>query len=254
MLSGLARRTLIVPVHCTTMRGARWSALRSASALTPSREREGGAIGMGWRWCTAMVFLRLGTEVRGSICQRPLPSTSMVSTGEVRIMHEMHERRGSHAPHIRAVSTHERHSVARRPGSPASSSRPQARLDGHVQAPVLGTAAGAAGLLLGSSLLSPARAAGRADPRPIPGGFSEFGAFLPPALSESGHRAIRKTPRPSPTSTGTSAWRTSKGMGTHTDKTTGLVSHLPYRVDLRFMKGVYVGKDGKPHHGAFAAI
>jgi hypothetical protein len=43
-------------------------------------------------------------------------------------------------------------------------------------------------------------------------------------------------------------------MGTHTDKTTGRVSRLPYRVDLRFMKGVYVGKDGKHHHGAFAAI
>jgi hypothetical protein len=35
---------------------------------------------------------------------------------------------------------------------------------------------------------------------------------------------------------------------------TGTVSHLPYRVDLRFMQGVYVGKDGKHHYGAFGAI
>ena len=44
------------------------------------------------------------------------------------------------------------------------------------------------------------------------------------------------------------------GMGTHTDQMTGDVSHLPYEVDLRFMKGVYVGKDLKIHHGTFALI
>ena len=45
-----------------------------------------------------------------------------------------------------------------------------------------------------------------------------------------------------------------QGMGTHTDKGTGETRHLPFDVDLRFMKGEYAGVDGKNHHGAFAFI
>jgi hypothetical protein len=117
----------------------------------------------------------------------------------------------------------------------------------------LGMAAGAAGLLLGSSVLSPARAAVCADPRPIPGGFAEFGHFYHQRYPNQ-DTADTEDPSTITDFNGHIGLAYVEGMGTHTDKTTGRVSHLPYRVDLRFMKGVYVGKDGKPHHGAFAAI
>ena len=117
----------------------------------------------------------------------------------------------------------------------------------------LGTAAGAAGLLLSSSFLSPARAADYANPRPIPGGFSDFGHFYHQRYPD---RDTAHTEDPSTITDfdGHIGLAYVEGMGTHTDKMTGVVSHLPYRVDLRFMKGVYVGKDGKIHRGAFAAI
>src|SRR5262245_7130773 len=34
-----------------------------------------------------------------------------------------------------------------------------------------------------------------------------------------------------------------RGMGTHTDKQSGVQTHLPWEIDLRFMKGEYVGAD-----------
>jgi hypothetical protein len=45
-----------------------------------------------------------------------------------------------------------------------------------------------------------------------------------------------------------------QGMGTRTDKVTGEVQHLPFEVDLRFMKAHYVAIDGVERHGAFALI
>jgi hypothetical protein len=117
----------------------------------------------------------------------------------------------------------------------------------------LGAAAGAAGLLLGSSLLSPARASVCADPRHIPGGFADFGHFYHQRYPD---QVAADTEDPSTITdfNGHIGLAYVQGMGTHTDKMTGIVSHLPYRVDLRFMKGVFVGQDGKQHHGAFAAI
>jgi hypothetical protein len=117
----------------------------------------------------------------------------------------------------------------------------------------LGTAAGVAGLLLGSSVLSPARAAGCADPRPIPGGFSQFDHFYHQLYPDQ-DTAHTEDPSTITDFNGHIGLAYVDGMGTHTDKTTGLVTPLPYRVDLRFMEGTYVGKDGKQHHGAIAAI
>ena len=122
----------------------------------------------------------------------------------------------------------------------------------------LGTAAGAAALLLGSSFLSPARAAVCADPRPIPGGFPALGHFY--HVLAPGHPVFgtlgpdKEDPSAITDFNGPIGLAYVQGMGTHTDKTTGDVSHLPYEVDLRFMKGEYVGKDGKNHHGTFAFI
>ena len=117
----------------------------------------------------------------------------------------------------------------------------------------LGTAAGAAGLLLGSGFLSPAQATSCTDPRAIPGGFSEFGHFYH-QLYPNQDTAHTQEPSTITDFNGNIGLAYVEGMGTHTDKTTGIESRLPYRIDLRFMKGVYVGKDGKKHHGAFAAI
>ncbi len=117
----------------------------------------------------------------------------------------------------------------------------------------LGTAAGAAALLLGAGLVPPARAAVCADPKPIPGGFAEFGHVYH-QLYPNQDTADTEDPSTITDFNGHIGLAYVEGMGTHTDKTTGLVSHLPYRVDLRFMKGVYVGKDGQPHYGASAAI
>jgi hypothetical protein len=117
----------------------------------------------------------------------------------------------------------------------------------------LGTAAGAAGLLLGASFLSPSRAAVCVDPRPIAGGFSEFGHFYHQRYPDQ-DTADTEDPSTIIDFNGHIGLAYVDGMGTHTDKMTGKVRHLPYRIDLRFMKGVYVGKDGKHHYGAFGAI
>ena len=131
---------------------------------------------------------------------------------------------------------------------------------GHTHVPMvmsrrhfLGTAAGAAALLFGSNFLSPARAADCADPRPIPGGFSEFGHFYH-QLYPNQDTAHTEDPSTITDFNGHIGLAYVEGMGMHTNKMTGVVSPLPFRVDLRFMKGVYVGEDGKKHHGAFAAI
>ena len=42
------------------------------------------------------------------------------------------------------------------------------------------------------------------------------------------------------------------GKGTAT--TSGIKSTLFFDADMRFMSGVYIGVDGKPHNGAFALI
>jgi hypothetical protein len=109
------------------------------------------------------------------------------------------------------------------------------------------------GLLLSSSFLSPARAADHADPRAIPGGFSDFGHFYH-QLYPNENTAHTEDPSTITDFNGHIGLAYVEGMGTLTDKMTGAVSHLPYRVDLRFMQGVYVGEDDERHHGAFAAI
>lgn len=122
----------------------------------------------------------------------------------------------------------------------------------------LGTATGAAGLLLASSLLSSARAAVCADPKPLPGGFAtpdHVYHWLGPGHPVFGTLGPDKEDPSSITDfNGHIGLAYVVGMGTHTDKVTGDVSHLPYELHLRFMKGEYVGKDGKHHHGIFALI
>lgn len=124
----------------------------------------------------------------------------------------------------------------------------------------LGAAAGA-GLFLASSQLSPGLAASCADPRPIPQGnqflFPDPTVFhieLPGFPGFPDNDPAANDPSVITDFNGHSGLAYVRGTGTHTDLTTGMVSNLPFEVDLRFMEGTYVGLDGGRHHGAFALI
>lgn len=123
----------------------------------------------------------------------------------------------------------------------------------------LRAAAGAAGIALGAGTL-PARAGGDCpDPVPIPGGLDFLGNGTVYHVYAHGYPGFGGDPG---TEDPCSIWHFNghfglayvRGMGTHTDKLSGVRTHLPWEVDLRFMKGEYVGADGKRHHGVFAFV
>ena len=113
------------------------------------------------------------------------------------------------------------------------------------------TAAGTLGLVLGSGLWRPqlARAANPADPKPIPGGIQPFGPgtevfhiFLPdpgsePSLITDFHGFV--------------GLAHVTGFGTRTNASTGATSRVFFDNDVRFMKGPYIGVDGKQRNGTF---
>lgn len=89
-----------------------------------------------------------------------------------------------------------------------------------------------------------------ATPVPIPGGLKVLGPegplfhfFLPAPGAE---------PSTITNFNGFIGWAAVGGMGTHTAG--GQSRHLPFESDMRFMKGEFVGVDGRNHHGAFAFI
>ena len=90
-----------------------------------------------------------------------------------------------------------------------------------------------------------------ATPLPIPGGLQLLGPdgplfhiFLPaPGVEPSTITDFN----------GFVGWAAVGGMGTHT--VTGQApEHIPFEADVRFMRGEFVGADGRNHHGAFAFI
>jgi hypothetical protein len=116
----------------------------------------------------------------------------------------------------------------------------------------LRTAAGLTGVVLGSGLVLPARAwAAGADPRPIPGGVQPFGdgtelyhVFSPQQGNE---------PSTITDFNGAVGVAHIRGAGTSTD-TNGNQTRLLYDADMRFMKGEYIGMDGRRHDGTFAFV
>ena len=109
----------------------------------------------------------------------------------------------------------------------------------------LKTAAGAAGVVLGSSLWKPALAdGGGADPKPIPTGIRGPNGLLHIYLPGSGAETSTITDF-----AGFVGVANVKGQGTTNDGT-----RLYFDVDSRFMKGIYLGTDGRPHRGAFALV
>jgi hypothetical protein len=112
------------------------------------------------------------------------------------------------------------------------------------------TSVGATGAVLSSALWIPAvaHASGGAQvpPIPIPGGVAPgIHVFLP------GHGAEPSTIFDFNGFIGVAHLT---GTGTGTDTTTGATTPLLFDIDNRFMKGVYVGVDGKKHRGTFGFV
>lgn len=99
------------------------------------------------------------------------------------------------------------------------------------------------------------------DPNPIPGGIQPFGpgtevfhVYVPNNPGLGGGDPAVEEPSSITDFNGHIGLAYVQGEGTHTNKETGEVRRLPYEVDLRFMKGEYVGRDGETHNGAFGLI
>ena len=118
------------------------------------------------------------------------------------------------------------------------------------------TSVGATGAVLSSGLWLPVVAHANGDhhvaPRPIPGGTRLLGpgtelfhVFGPVHGAEPSTIFDFK---------GFVGVAHITGTGTRTDTRTGTTTPLLFDVDNRFMKGVYVGVDGKKHHGTFGFI
>jgi hypothetical protein len=113
-------------------------------------------------------------------------------------------------------------------------------------------AAGATGLALGAGLWlpTPAHADGKVVlPKPIPGGSRPLGPgtelihfFLPPGNEPSTIFNFD----------GAIGLAEITGTGTATNTKTGKTTKVSFATDFRFMKGKYIGVDGKPHRGTFS--
>ena len=114
---------------------------------------------------------------------------------------------------------------------------------------------------LGAGLLLPPLArAGGGDvvlPNPIPGGYTgeQLGC---PGVTEFFHVRNPSQGGDEPSTItdfhGFHGDAHMQGTGIATNTETGDQTSLFYDVDLRFMKGDYVGVDGKHHHRAFALV
>ena len=115
------------------------------------------------------------------------------------------------------------------------------------------TAATGVGLGLGSGVLTPTLAAAHSGgstvlPRPIPSGFvTPVGVFIHHHLPGRGIEASQITDFK-----GTIGLAELAGTGTGTIN--GKSTKLNFQLDNRFMRGTYVGVDGKRHRGTFGFI
>jgi hypothetical protein len=131
------------------------------------------------------------------------------------------------------------------------------------RAQFLRRSAAAVGGLATLSMLAPGSArAAAADPKPIPGGFNlvDFGLPVPP-FPETIHVLAPgvATPENSEPITitdfnGQIGYAIIDGSGTGTDTATGATTRYATNVDMRFMRGTYVGEDGRVRHGSFAFV
>jgi hypothetical protein len=126
---------------------------------------------------------------------------------------------------------------------------------------LLGSAAAATGALAAPGLWAPTAhaesKAARSEPRPIPGGVEPggFGILVHhfPPVPLLGPGPINE---PSEITDFSGLVGTSRvvGAGTGKDHATGITSRLTFQVDNGFMSGLYMGQDGRAHHGTFAFV
>jgi hypothetical protein len=92
-------------------------------------------------------------------------------------------------------------------------------------------------------------------PRPIPGGVSPLGIFIHhfPPVPVLGPGPINE-PSQITDFNGLVGITRVTGAGTGTDLATGAQTRFSYQVDNGFMSGLYVGEDGRHHHGTFAFV
>ena len=92
-------------------------------------------------------------------------------------------------------------------------------------------------------------------PRPIPGGVAPFGIPIHhfPPVPVFGPGPINE-PSEITDFNGLVGICRVTGAGTGTDLATGTQTRLSYQVDNGFMSGLYIGEDGRKHHGTFAFI
>ena len=117
----------------------------------------------------------------------------------------------------------------------------------------------AAGVALGSGILTPRRveAAAPDDPLPIPGGSPTLGgAFHVYGPSPTGFLdPIDAEPASITNFNGVVGMAYIDGMVTQTRISNGEQARYPFVAsDMRFMQGVYRGADGKPRQGTFGFI
>jgi hypothetical protein len=146
-------------------------------------------------------------------------------------------------------------------GKTAVEARREARLrlieEGLSRRRFLHVSAGATGLVLAGGAWSPGFAA-TCEPKPIPHGFDPDGPdgilpFIHLLLPGLVH-AADTDPSTITDFNGQVGYAVIDGTGTRTDLATSEVTENPFEVDLRFMKGTFVGADGRHCHGAFALI
>ena len=142
--------------------------------------------------------------------------------------------------------------AAKKPISYELSGPPHALTVGVSRRRFIGRAAGAVGAAFGASILRPSAALaaepGVGTPKPIPGGtnvggqlfhFFPFGQGLEPAsiTDFNGFVGVADV----------------QGTGTATNPD-GSTETLLFDTDVRFMRGVFVGKDGAVHKGTFGFV
>lgn len=120
--------------------------------------------------------------------------------------------------------------------------------------------AGATVAIVGAGALAPGIAGAKrtlAAPTPIPGGI-HLSDVIGPTTPDPLFHVFPPIPGVEPSTifdlNAFVGIAEISGSGTGTDLTTGTSTSLPFDVDMRFMRGVYVGVDGKHYNGTFAFI
>jgi hypothetical protein len=122
-------------------------------------------------------------------------------------------------------------------------------------AALAGGAAAAAGIWMPEVASAAEEGVATVLPRPIPGGVSPLGVFIhhfpPVPLFPPG--PINEPSEITDFNGMVGVCRVT-GAGTGKDLKTGASTRYSYQVDNGFMSGLYVGEDGRRHHGTFAFV